>query len=435
MKKHINTTKHTDYLYVTRCEGTHNIENTQIHFAKTYENTQIHFAKTYENTQKSGYYTPLRRTSPDVLTTRCSLYTASFPHFMQSISSFFLIFAPKLQNQPNDGQIRFIMMRKVLLAIALWSVSSFFVCAQEKIHVIIDNDFAGDPDGLYALAHLVKSPSVDVRAIIGSHLHEKENWAEPGWPSAASAVKSVGKILSCLGSKEKYPLVQGSNVALQDTTTYLQSEAVDVIIAEAKKCDSQSPLYVLCGGGLTEIASAWLKDRSIAEHIVLVWIGGAEYPGILPPPGIKGQEYNTTIDVKAAQVVFNNSNLKMWQIPRNAYRQCLVSYSILARQAEKSHTVATDLLQMLDRYIGKGKQSESYVLGDSPLVLVTALQSNWERDACSSSYRILSCPVVDDKGQYSFPENRRKIRVYDRLDTYLMFEDMFAKFAGFSRSE
>lgn len=326
-------------------------------------------------------------------------------------------------------------MKNVLLTIAFWSVSSLFVCAQEKMRVILDNDFAGDPDGLYALAHLVESPSVDVRAIIGSHLHEKENWAEPGMPSATSAVKSAGKILSSFGLKGKYRLVQGSNVALQDTMACLLSDAVDVIIEEAKKCNPKSPLYVLCGGGLTEIASAWLKDRSIAENIVLVWIGGSEYPGILPPPGIKGQEYNTTIDVKAAQVVFNHSNLKIWQIPRNAYRQCLISYSILARQAERSHAVATDLLQMLDKYIGKGKRSECYVLGDSPLVLVTALQSNWERDACSSSYRFLSCPVVDDKGKYSFPENRRKIRVYDRLDTYLMFEDMFAKFAGFSRND
>ena len=249
------------------------------------------------------------------------------------------------------------MMKKVLLAIAIWSVSSLFVCAHEKMRVIMDNDFAGDPDGLYALAHLVESPSVDIRAIIGSHLHEKENWAEPGMPSATSAVKSAGKILASLGLKDKYQLVQGSNVALQDTTVYLQSEAVDVIIAEAKKCNPKAPLYVLCGGGLTEIASAWLKDRSIAENIVLVWIGGSEYPGILPPPGIKGQEYNTTIDVKAAQVVFNHSNLKIWQIPRNVYRQCLISYSILACRAKNSNAVAKDLLQMLDTHtLGRGNR-------------------------------------------------------------------------------
>lgn len=304
--------------------------------------------------------------------------------------------------------------------------------AQDKMRVVIDNDFAGDPDGLYALAHLVLSPSVDVRAVIGSHLHEGENWAEKGKPSAESAVKCARNVLERLEIGYRIPVYQGSNAPLADTVHYVQSEAVDVIIGESKKCSPEAPLYVLCGGGLTEIASAWLKDRSIAENVVLVWIGGAEYPGILPPPGIKGQEYNTTIDVKAAQVVFNQSDLKIWQVPRNAYRQCLISYSILRRHANEAHalSVSSELLGMLDDYIGKGRRSECYVLGDSPLVLLTALQSNWERDACSSAYRMLSCPWVDDEGKYLFPEGRREIRVYDRLDTYLMFEDMFAKFAG-----
>ncbi len=328
-------------------------------------------------------------------------------------------------------------MKRIYFALVIALASCFNAWSQGKTRVIIDNDFAGDPDGLYALAHLVESPSVDVRAIIGSHLHENENWAEPGLPSATSSVKCATNILQALGKKDKYRVVQGSNTALQDTTRYIQSDATDIIIEEAKKCNGKYPLYILCGGGLTEIASAWLKDRSIAKNIILVWIGGAEYPGILPPPGIKGQEYNTTIDIKAAQVVFNHSNLKMWQIPRNAYRQCLISYSVLYRQtqAEDPHHIAYDLFQMLNKNIGKGKPSECYVLGDSPLVLLTALQSNWERDACSSTYRLLSCPVVDDKGKYSFPESRRQIRVYDRLDTYLMFEDMFAKFAGYSRQE
>ncbi|MDO4309997.1 MAG: hypothetical protein Q4C43_04645 [Prevotella sp.] len=49
------------------------------------------------------------------------------------------------------------------------------VLAQGRIKVILDNDFAGDPDGLFALAQLVESPSVDIRAIIGSHLHQGEN--------------------------------------------------------------------------------------------------------------------------------------------------------------------------------------------------------------------------------------------------------------------
>lgn len=190
---------------------------------------------------------------------------------------------------------------------------------------------------------------------------------------------------------------------------------------------SAKSLYVLCGGGLTEIASAWMLNKNIAQRIILVWIGGAEYPGHTPPPGAK-LEYNTTIDTKAAQVIFNQSDIRLWQIPRNAYRQCLISRSVLHARTTGKDTVAKHLLSMLDSHIGPDKPAECYVLGDSPLVLVSALQSNWERDACSSDYSFRPRPTVNDKGEYHFGNTRKStVKVFDRLDTFLMFEDMFAK--------
>lgn len=70
---------------------------------------------------------------------------------------------------------------------------------------------------------------------------------------------------------------------------------------------------------------------------------------------------------------------------------------------------------------------ETYVLGDSPLVLLTALQSSFEADPSSSRYAIKMAPKINDRGQYEFNEKGRNIRVYDALDTNLMFDDFFAK--------
>ena len=41
---------------------------------------------------------------------------------------------------------------------------------QPRMRVIIDNDFSGDPDDLFALVHHVLSPSIEIPLIIGSHL-------------------------------------------------------------------------------------------------------------------------------------------------------------------------------------------------------------------------------------------------------------------------
>lgn len=318
-------------------------------------------------------------------------------------------------------------MRKTLLTIITILYYANTALAQGRIKVILDNDFAGDPDGLFALAQLVESLSVDIRAIIGSHLHHGENWTAKGKPSATTAVENVNTLLSMMGKGGKYKVAEGSNTALRDTRTPIRTAATDVIIKEAMECSPRNPLYVLCGGGLTEIASAWMLNKDIAQRIILVWIGGAEYPRHTPPPGAK-LEYNTTIDTKAAQVIFNQSDIRLWQIPRNAYRQCLISRSVLHARTTEKNSVAKHLLSMLDSYIGPDKPAECYVLGDSPLVLVSALQSNWERDACSSGYSFQPRPTVNDKGEYYFGDTKRStVKVFDRLDTYLMFEDMFAK--------
>ena len=47
----------------------------------------------------------------------------------------------------------------------------------------------------------------------------------------------------------------------------------------------------------------------------------------LAPPGAPAAEYNTAIDPIAAQVVLDDSDLVIWQIPRNAYREALASFA------------------------------------------------------------------------------------------------------------
>jgi hypothetical protein len=41
---------------------------------------------------------------------------------------------------------------------------------EPRIRLILDNDYAGDPDGLFQLAHHLLSPSADIRLVVGSHL-------------------------------------------------------------------------------------------------------------------------------------------------------------------------------------------------------------------------------------------------------------------------
>lgn len=301
-----------------------------------------------------------------------------------------------------------------------------------RIRVIIDNDFGGDPDGLFALTHLVLSPSVEVRGIIGSHLNANDGF-DKSKTQADNAAKKATELLTVLKLKDRFPVTTGSNTGMINDTTPVKSQAVDLIIKEASRTDTALPLYVLCGAGLTEIASAVLTDPKIADKLTLIWIGGPEYIDLaLPPPNYSSPEYNLNIDINAARAVFNHSQLKLWQVPRDGYRQAILPYSELQLKIKPQGEAGKYLANVLESLMARIQQyhlnlGETYILGDSPLVLLTALQSSFEADPSSSEYVLKPCPLINAQGGYDYNARGRNIRVYRRLDINLMFNDFFAK--------
>lgn len=297
----------------------------------------------------------------------------------------------------------------------------------KKMRVIVDNDFSGDPDGLFQLVHLLRSPSVDIRAIIGSHVSVND-FIDPTERQAENAANKAREILKLMNLTD-IAVLTGSNVAMQNDSSPVKDAAVDFIIKEALRTDTKLPLYILCGAGLTEVASALLTNSAIENKFTLVWIGGPEYKDIaLPPPRASKVEYNLNIDKAAASVVFNHSNVNMWQVPRDAYRQAIIPFSQLLLNVKSKGDIGDYLYQQLLQLMKKlGKIDETYILGDSPLVLLTALQTYFEPDPASSSYHIKKAPYINMEGQYEDNPRGRNIRVYHKLDIHLMLNDFFAK--------
>ena len=294
-----------------------------------------------------------------------------------------------------------------------------------RIRVVIDNDFGGDPDGLFQLAHQLLSPSTDVRAIICSH-HYKDFYGYSG--KVAEAPKQVVKLLEVM-DKKGVPVYLGSDSSFVSTQKPLYSEGAEAIIREAMRDDSR-PLYIVCGAALTNIASAYLLHPEISKRIkAVVWIGGVEYSNLCKSMSQKRREYNQTIDPVSSQVVFNYSDLNIWQIPRNVYRQPLYSYAELKRKlgdaGPTGHYLMTRLDDLLKR--AKGKLGECYVLGDSPLVLVTSLQTPWEQDAASCEYTTCPAPFINAAGFYEDNPQGRPIRIFTKVDSRLIIDDLEAK--------
>lgn len=305
-----------------------------------------------------------------------------------------------------------------------------------RVRVIIDNDFSGDPDDLYQVVHHLLSASVDVRAVIASHLAPGDPF-DPSPTTATNAERVLHKLFDLMGLTSHEVIVRGAEHALVDASTPRDTPAARAIIAEAHR-DDPRPLYVVAGGGLTEIASAYLLDPTIADRLTLIWIGGGEHDGLAyPPPDAMEIEYNLNIDLVAGQVVLGGSDLTVWQVPRDVYRQCLVSDAELQARVATQGALGAYLYDALRAVAARAAAGgtpagETYALGDSPLVLLTALQAFFEPDPSSSDYVLRPTPRLDDAGAYIASPGARPMRVYTRVDTRLMFEDLFLKLRAFA---
>jgi inosine-uridine nucleoside N-ribohydrolase len=192
---------------------------------------------------------------------------------------------------------------------------SFTVPKEKMIRVITDTDAKNEADDQYAIVHTLLSPRFDNQGIIAAHFGDKKSKT-----SMDDSFREIQTILQLMNIGDNGLAVQGASQALPDENTPQPSPGAELIINEAMTSDPR-PLFITFLGPLTDIASAYLMEPRISETITVIWIGGGKYP-------IGGTEYNLSNDVHAANVVFK-SNIPVWQVPQDVYRQVIVSLAEL----------------------------------------------------------------------------------------------------------
>lgn len=296
-----------------------------------------------------------------------------------------------------------------------------------RARVIIDNDFAGDPDGLFQLAHHVLCTSVAIMQVIASRV--PDSMLTPGQDFIADGVAAADEVLRLAGSSLRCE--HGSPTALVAGEPAVASPTVQAIISEALRDDTDLPLYFAAGAGLTALASALLIEPRIADRLTLVWIGGHGYDTVAETP-----EFNASCDLVAAQIVFR-SPMSIWQVPESTYGQCLVSWAELDRDIAAHSILGTHLVErwrsfthMVEKFFG-GSLGECAVLGDSPLVVLTALQGTFQPAPSSSPSCLQSRRPIENDGSYGEPLTALPpVRVFTGIDTRLMYGDLAAKLAA-----
>ncbi|MET0376373.1 MAG: nucleoside hydrolase [Rhizorhabdus sp.] len=289
---------------------------------------------------------------------------------------------------------------------------------------MIANDIAGDPDGLFSTVHALLSPTAEVRGFVAIA-------AEGEQQTPSRSIDVAREILRIMNMTGQVPLHEGTTAKLTDVSKPPRSAGAQAIIDEAMRTDTDLPLFVTVGGGMTDMAVALILEPRIADRLTLVWIGGAPHDG--PPTW----EFNYSVDPAAVCFVFNDSRVPIWQVPSDAYGMCVISRAELELNVAPYGRIGSWLysktLEVADSL--PFNTGETWTLGDSPLVVLTALTSwfasspkplKFENTGASKFVEIVT-PRIGKDGAYEPRTEGRKMRVYTSIDTRTMHADLFAK--------
>ena len=296
----------------------------------------------------------------------------------------------------------------------------FQVPEQKKVRMLVHTDCANEADDQFALAHHLMTPKLVVRGVIGAHFH-KAGAMRGISDTAARSAEEIRHVMELMDLAGACPVVQGTEEPLADEVTPRPSPATDMIIREALRTDDPRPLFLACQGSLTDVASAILLEPAICSKMTVIWIGGGRYPE-------GGFEFNLMMDIAAANVVLR-SEVPLWQVPINVYKQMSVSLAELQCNVYPCGEIGKYLFTNMVKFnlamadVPQWPHGEIWGLGDSPTVGLLLAES--EKD---DMYDLLPAPSVRYEDMtYDHSSPGRPIRVYKNANARLTLADFYAK--------
>ena len=274
---------------------------------------------------------------------------------------------------------------------------------EKAVDVVLDTDAFNEIDDQFAIAYLLASAEkLNLKAIYAApFLNKLVQTAQEGMEKS---YEEILRLLELMNRKEYREVTyKGSDRFLVDEITPVVSDAAKNLVERAKGYTPENPLYVVTIGAITNVASALLLDPSIAEKIVVVWLGGQsrEYHDT--------KEFNLYQDIAAARVVFT-SGAPIVHLPcKGVVSGFAVSYVELEHYLKGKNALCDFLVgrvkEALDRYADG--TAPTRVLWD--VVAVAWLLNEDERFMFS---RVDSLAIPEYNHQYSYDKSRKMRYIY-----------------------
>lgn len=277
---------------------------------------------------------------------------------------------------------------------------------------IIDTDAYNEMDDQYAIAYAASSDKIDLLSVNAAPFF---NWRSTSFEDGMEkSYDEAVRVLETIGMAGKIPVYRGSRTRIGDNPGFApsESEAADNIIRSARELDE--PLYVMAIGAITNVASALLKDPSIAGKIVIIWLGGH----CLDREAL--DEFNLIQDYAAGQII-SNLDVPLVMLPAFDHGTCalLASRKDMDRITGDSPAAVFFRETLPREFSGEGyNEGWHKIIWDIAAPGVLAVPEAYE-------FSVIPAPVFAEGGKYAFDPTRRKILYMDTVDKEPIFTDVF----------
>ena len=319
-----------------------------------------------------------------------------------------------------------------------------------KVKLVLDTDTFNEVDDQFELTWALTHPEkLDIQAIYAAPFNnERVAGPEEGMLRSYQEIKTV---MNNAGMPDKSPVYKGSTHYLENNNTPVESDAVDDLIKRAHDCIDE-PLYVVATGAITNVASALIKDPSIADKIVVIWLGGQPL------------YWSTTFEFNLSQDKIGVNHILATKVP----------FILIPTMSVASELVTTN--HELDHYLKNTSKSGEYLRktisdfiedigenGDGGLKRLTTESGNpylrnlsdydeaeypnepspvaeskiiWDIATVAflvnplwTKSELVSAPILNDNETWTLTTDNHPIRVMRYLDRDAIFGDLFEKIA------
>ena len=288
------------------------------------------------------------------------------------------------------------------------------------VRAILDTDTYNEIDDQFALVQMMLSNErIKVEGIYAApfSMNERADNPEKGMELSYDEIL---RLLERINVSHENFVFKGVKEYVGSTKKVVEAPAVDELIKKAHEGSTDNPLYVIAIGAISNVASALIKDPSIKEKIVVIWLGG----NALYWP--HSYDFNLKQDVGGAQILFD-CGVPLVMVPCAGVTTHLTTTVPEVEKYIEPHGEIGKFLAMRFKEYSDDHKGWSKELWDMAAV-AWLINEEW------TPTNIIPSPILSDNMTWSVDHRRHSIKIVSMLNRDEIIKDFIFKLERFNKS-